>query len=97
MTFEVQSGVQQGFAEVIATSGRGLNPEELTRMILPKLITIDPDIPDERRPAAEAQRERARALLEHYFAQAQKSQNTTIFNVLMNAGHADAAELVKDL
>lgn len=97
MSFSVDSGPQLGTVETIVTSGRGLNPEELTRMILPKLVYIGPDVPEEMRAQAEAGRERMRILLTEAFRVAQKSQNTSIFNVLMNAGHESAAEIVRSL
>ena len=97
MTFSVDSGLQIGQVETIVTGGRGLNPDELTKMIMPKLICIGPDVPADIRAAAEAQQERMAALVRHYFAQAQKSQNTTVFNILKNAGHDEAAELVRNL
>lgn len=83
--------------EVISTSGRGLNPDELTRMLLPKILYIGPDVPADVRAAGEAQLARIEVLLKHYFTQAQKSQNTSIYNVLMHAGHPEAAEIVKEL
>jgi len=82
---------------VIATSGRGLNPDELTAMLLPKLIYSGPDVLADVRAAGEAQMHRMEMLLKHYFAQAQKSERTSVFNVLMNAGHDSAAELVRSL
>ena len=97
MSFSVGGTFEGGEVEVIATSGRGLNPDELTRLLLPKLIYIGPDVPADIRAAGEAQMARMEALLKHYFAQAQKSQNTTTYNVLMNAGHPEAAQIVKDL
>ncbi len=97
MTLSVDTGPQLGLVETIVTSGRGLNPDELTRMLMPKLIYIGPDVPADIRAAAEAQQERMAALVRHYFAQAQKSQNTTVYNVLKNAGHDEAAELVRNL
>ena len=97
MSFSVGGTFEGGEVEVIATSGRGLNPDELTRLLLPKLIYIGPDVPADIRAAGEAQMARMEALLKHYFAQAQKSQNTSIYNVLMNAGHPEAAQIVKDL
>ena len=45
MSFSVGTTIEGGEVEVIATSGRGLNPDELTRMVLPKLIYIGPDVP----------------------------------------------------
>ena len=97
MSFSVGGTLEGGQVETIVTSGRGLNPDELTRMLLPKLIYIGPDVPADIRAAGEAQMARVEALLKHYFAQAQKSQNTSIYNVLMNAGHPEAAQIVKDL
>lgn len=93
----VESRTAVGQVETIVTSGRGLNPEELTRMVLPKLVYIGPDVPEEMRAQAEASKERIRVLLTEAFRQAQKSQNTSIYNVLMNAGHESAAEIVRSL
>ena len=95
--FSVESGPKLGEVETIVTSGRGLNPDELTRMVLPKILYIGPDVPPDVRAAGEAQMARLEVLLKHYFAQAQRSQNTSIYNVLMQAGHPDAAELVRNL
>lgn len=97
MSFSVGGTLEGGQVETIVTSGRGLNPDELTRMLLPKLIYIGPDVPADIRAAGEAQMARMETLLKHYFAQAQKSQNTSIYNVLINAGHPEAAQIVKDL
>lgn len=97
MSFSVGTTFESGDVEVIATSGRGLNPDELTRMLLPKLIYIGPDVPADVRAAGQEQMHRMEMLLKHYFAQAQRSQNTSVYNVLMNAGHESAAELVRSL
>ena len=93
----VDTGPRLGTVETIVTSGRGLNPEELTRMIMPKLIYISPDLPELEKLKAEAQKAAIESLLLRAFAQAQKSQNTTIYNVLMEAGETSAAELVRSL
>jgi|JI10StandDraft_1071094.scaffolds.fasta_scaffold230792_2 hypothetical protein len=97
MSLSVGTTFESGDVEVIATSGRGLNPDELTRMLLPKLIYIGPDVPADVRAAGQEQMHRMEMLLKHYFAQAQRSQNTSVYNVLMNAGHESAAELVRSL
>lgn len=93
----VDAGPVFGTVETIVTSGRGLNPDELARLYLPKIVYIGPDMPPEMRAQAEAGRERIRVLLTRAFAQAQKSQNTTIYNVLLDAGEVNAAEMVKEL
>lgn len=97
MTMSVGTTFEAGDVEVIATSGRGLNPDELTKMLLPKLIYIGPDVPADVRAAGEEQMHRMEMLLKHYFTQAQRSERTSIFNVLMNAGHPDAANIVKEI
>jgi len=97
MSLSVDAGPQMGVIETIVTNGRGLNPDELTRMLMPKLIYISPDIPPDVRAAAEAQQERMAVLVHHYFVQAQRSQNTTVYNRLIEAGHVAAAEIVRNL
>jgi len=93
----VDTGPRLGTVETIVTSGRGLNPEELTRMIMPKLIYISPDLPELEKLKAEAQKAAIESLLLRAFAQAQKSQNTTIYNVLVMAGEYGAAEIVRNI
>lgn len=97
MSFSVGTTFQSGDVEVISTSGRGFNPDELTAMLLPKIVYIGSDVPESVREQAEAGKARIEALLKHYLAQAQKSERTTVFNVLMNAGYPEAAQLVKEL
>lgn len=97
MSLSVSSGPEIGTIETIATSGRGLNPDELTRMLMPKLVYIGPDYPEDMRAQALAGQERLRVLLTEAFAVAQRCQNTTVFNQLLNAGYADAADFVKEL
>lgn len=97
MSLSVDTGIEQGTVETIVTSGRGLNPDELTRMVLPKLLYLGPDVPDEMRQQAEAGKERIRVLLTDAFRIAQKSAGTSMYNILMNAGHEEAAELVRNI
>lgn len=95
--FSVDTGSQLGTAEARVTSGRGLNARELTEMALAKILFIGPDVPPAIRDQATAFKARIEAVLLHYITQAQRSQNTTIYNVLMQAGQHDAAELVRKL
>lgn len=90
-----QSGLGQ--ATVMMTSGRGLDASELTAMALNKLVFVGPDVPLEIRAQAEAYKDKIAAVLHFYLTQAQKSQNTTIYNVLLEAGETSAAELVRSL
>ena len=93
----VNAGPRLGTVETIVTSGRGLDPEELTRMIIGKILYVSPDLPALEKLKADAQYARLEVLLQQAFAQAQKSQNTTIYNRLLEAGETAAADLVKEL
>jgi hypothetical protein len=93
----MESGMQLGNVDVSVTTGRGLNADELTRMALNKIIFVGPDVPPAIRDQAEAYRARIEAVLHHYIAQAQTSQNTTICNVLEQAGEGRAAALIRSL
>jgi hypothetical protein len=93
----VDTGPRLGTVETIATSGRGLNPEELTRMVIGKILYVSPNLPELERLKADAQYARLEVLLQQAFAQAQKSERTTIWNVLNDAGETVAAELVRSL
>ncbi len=95
--FTVSTGGAVGDIGVTVTNGRGLNADELTRMALAKIIFVGPDVPPAIRDQAEAYKARLEQVLRHYIGQAQKSQNTSIFNVLMQAGEIDAAEIVRKL
>jgi hypothetical protein len=93
----VQFEGQVGNAEVMITNGRGLNVDELTRLALNKIVYVGPGVPPAIRDQAEAYKAQVEIVLRHYLAQAQKSQNTTIFNVLEQAGETRAAQLVRSL
>lgn len=86
-----------GVMQATVTSGRGLNVDELTQMALAKIIFVGPDVPPAIRDQAEAYKVRIEQVLRHYINQAQKSQNTSVYNHLMSAGHPDAAEIVRKL
>ncbi len=86
-----------GVVQTVATSGRGLNADELTAMALAKILFVGPDVPPAIRDQAEAYKARIEQVLRHYIGQAQKSQNTSVYNHLMQAGHPDAAEVVRKL
>jgi hypothetical protein len=97
MSISVSTGPQLGTVETIVTSGRGLNPDELTRLIMPKLIYIGPEVPADIRAAAIEHQDRMAALVRHYFEISQRCERTTVYNILKNAGHDAAADLVKGL
>jgi len=83
--------------DVVATSGRGMTPEEVTDLALNKLISISDTAPPEIAAQAKAFKERMRMVLVHYMRQAIASDRTTVYNALKREGHSDLAELIRRL
>ena len=83
--------------DVIATSGRGMTPEEVADLALNKLISISDTAPPEISEQARVFRERMRLVLVHYMRQAIASDRTTVYNILKDAGHPDLAETIRGL
>ncbi|MFA5898363.1 MAG: hypothetical protein WC829_04540 [Hyphomicrobium sp.] len=84
-------------AQVFATSGRGFNPSEIAELCINKIFFVSKGAPPDVLEQATAYRANLLAVLTYYMGIAQRSQNTTIFNILKNAGHDEAAELVRKL
>lgn len=97
MTMQVSGTLQMGSVRTVVTSGRGHNPEEITDMLMDRLIQIADTTPMPLREQAIAFRKDIRLMVLHYVTQAQKSQNTTIYNKLKEAGEDRAAEIVRGL
>jgi hypothetical protein len=83
--------------DVVATSGRGMTPDEVADLALNKLISISDTAPPELASQAKAFRERMRMVLVHYMRQAIASDRTTVYNALKREGHSDLAELIRGL
>lgn len=89
---------QVGSLNVIASPpGRGFNAQELADMAMKKLLYVSADAPPAIQDQAEAFKGKIYGVLFSYLAQAQKSQNTTIVNLLERSGYDAAANLVRKL
>lgn len=95
--FSVGTQIDGGELHAMVTSGRGLNADEITDMLMTKLLYVSDSAPPAIREQAAAFKDQLRSLVRHYIAQAQKSEHTSIYNVLMQAGQPEAAELVRRL
>lgn len=90
----VESGAQIGDVRAYATSGRGLNVEELADMAMRKVIHVADTAAPALQDQARIFKENIRALLIAYMHQAIKSDRTTLYNKLRDAGNAEIAELI---
>lgn len=95
--FNVKGASTIGELEVMGTDQRGLNPDELTGLALRRIIFVGPDVPPVIRDQAIAFKEQIAGVLHYYLTQAQKSQNTSVCNMLEDAGEYRAAALVRAL
>lgn len=95
--FSLEGGGVLGAVQTTVTSGRGLNADEITDMAVNKLLHIADTTPMPIREQAIAFKDRMRVVIKHYVEQAQRSERTTISNILDQAGQHDAAELLRKL
>ena len=82
---------------VQTTSNRGFTPEEIAERCLDKIVSIAESAAPEARAQAEAFRADIRKLLVYYMKEAIKSDRTTVYNALCDAGQKDLAELIRRL
>lgn len=90
----VATGGLVGDVKAYATSGRGLNVEELADMAMRKVLHIADTAPPDLREQANQFKERIRQLLITYMHQAIKSDRTTLYNQLRGAGNPEIADIV---
>lgn len=89
---------QVGSLNVIASPpGRGFNAQELADMAMSKLLHISSTTHPAIRDQAEAFKGQIYGVLVSYLQQAQRSQNTTVVNILERSGYDAAANLVRKL
>jgi len=90
----VSTGSQVGDVKAYATSGRGLNVEELADMAMRKLIHVADTAAPALQDQARMFKENVRVLLIQYMHQAIKSDRTTLYNKLRDAGNSEIAEII---
>ena len=91
-TMQLNRGFQ---VEVKTTSHRGFDPEEIAEMAADKIISISDEADPVIRDQAKAFREKITSVLAFYMRQAVKSDRTTVYNALNDAGHKDLAEMIR--
>ena len=81
--------------EVHTTQNRGFTPEEIAERCADKIISVS----DGTHPAIQEQvhafRKRIVQLVGFYLREAVKSDRTTVYNAIKDAGHPDLAELIR--
>ena len=81
--------------EVHTTSGRGFTPEEVAQRCADKIVQVADTAPPAIRDQALAYKRNITKVIEFYLREAVKSDRTTIYNAINDAGHPELAELIR--
>ena len=89
--------VQMGVVSVKTTSHRGMTPEEWAEQALRHIIHVGDDAIPAIRDQALAYKEAIRKVLVLYMTRAIQSDRTTLYNLLLQQGHKEMAEILRKL
>ena len=81
--------------DVKTTIKRGFTPEEVAERCANKIISVSDDANPVIRDQAKAFRGHITKVLEFYMREAIKSDRTTVYNAIKDAGYPDLAELIR--
>ena len=97
--FELNVNTPQNEQVVLVntTKARGFTPEELSEQCVQKLISVSDTAPPAIRDQARAYQKHVETLVAFYMRQAIRSDRTTVYNALNDAGHPDLADLIRRL
>jgi len=79
---------------VQTTSGRGFTVDEIADRCMERLMLVSRDAPPAIRDQAVAFKDSMRQAVVYFMAEAVKSDRTSIYNILMNNGQPEAANLI---
>ena len=82
---------------VRSTDNRGFTPEELAEQCVEKVISVSDNAHPGIRDQARAFSKHIEKLVAYYMRQAIRSDRTTVYNALNDAGHPELAELIRRL
>lgn len=82
---------------VETTINRGFTPEEISLRCAEKILSVSDTVHPAIRAQAHAFKDQIAKTIEFYLSEAVKSDRTTVFNALMDAGHPELAELIRRL
>ena len=82
---------------VRTTSNRGFSPEELAEQAAQKIVAVSDTAHPALREQAHAFQKQIAKVIELYLKQAVRSDRTTVYNALNDAGHPELADLIRRL
>ncbi len=82
---------------VKTTDNRGFTPDELAEQCVNKIISVSDTAHPGIRDQARAFSKHIETLVAYYMRQAIRSDRTSVYNALNDAGHPDLADLIRRL
>ena len=82
---------------VHTTENRGFTPEEVAARCTDKIVAVAETAPPVIRDQARAYKNSVEAIVAHYMREAIRSDRTTVYNALVDAGHPDLADAIRRL
>jgi hypothetical protein len=97
--FELKLGVpsDQPIVGVRTTSNRGFTAEELAEQAAARIVAVSDTAHPALKEQAHAFQAQIEKVIEQYLKQAIRSDRTTVYNALTDAGHPELAELIRRL
>jgi hypothetical protein len=94
LNFEVS---EAPVVSVQTTEGRGFTPEEVAERCVQKLISVSDDAHPAIRDQARAFKKHMETVVAFYMREAIRSDRTTVYNALKDAGHLELADAIRRL
>jgi hypothetical protein len=82
---------------VHTTEGRGFTPEEVAARCADKIVAVSDSAPPAIRDQARAYKKNVELVIAHYMQEAIRSDRTTVYNALVEAGHPELAAAIRRL
>lgn len=80
---------------VQTTQNRGSTPDEVAERCVNKLISVSESAPPAIRDQARAFQKHMEKVVAYYMREAIRSDRTTVYNKLLDAGHPELAEAIR--
>ena len=83
--------------KVQTTNNRGFSPDEVAERCVEKLISVSDDAHPAIRDQAKAFQKHMEKVVAFYMREAIRSDRTTVYNALIDAGHPELADAIRRL
>lgn len=83
--------------DVVTTENRGFTPDEVAERCMEKLISVSDTAHPAIRDQANAYKKHMEKVVAFYMREAIRSDRTTVYNAIKDAGHPELAEAIRRL